>query len=111
MPARRPCVEREGVVGQLGLPEQVGDLGGGDGVIGLGVEHLAPDGGGGRFALGLGLGGVAQDEGTPVAQGVGVIGLGLVEGLVLFGGLGELLVLRELRDQGAGASRVARERA
>ena len=51
------------------------------------------------FALGLGLGGVAQDQGAPVPEGVGVIGLGLVEGLVLLGGFGEFLVLDELRDE------------
>ena len=45
------------------------------------------------FRSAWGPGGVAQDQGTPVAEGVGVIGLGLIEGLVLLGGLGELSVL------------------
>ncbi len=36
---------------------------------------------------------------APVAECVGVVGIGLVEGLVLRGGLGVLLVLAELRDQ------------
>ena len=47
-----------------------------------------------------GLVGVAQDQGAPVAERVGVVGLGLVEGLVLRGGLGVLLVAGELGDQG-----------
>ncbi len=70
------------------------------GSLGLASEQLAPDGRGGRFAVGRGLGGVAQDQGTPVAERVGIVGVGLVEGLVLRGGLGELLILVELGDQG-----------
>ena len=92
-------VEGQGVVDHLGLAQQVGDLGGGHRVVGLGHEQLAPDRRGGRLAVGQGLGGVAQDQGAPVAERVGVVGVGLVEGLVLGGGLGELLVLVELGDQ------------
>ena len=98
-------VEGQGVVGQLGLPQQVGDLRGGDRVVGLGDEQLAPDGGGGGLAVGRGLGGVAEDERAPVAERVGVIGLGLVEGLVLGGGLGELLVLASWEIRASRRSR------
>jgi Kef-type K+ transport system membrane component KefB len=67
-------------------------LGGGDGIVRLRVEHLAPDDGGSGFFLGPGLGGVAEDEGTPVSESIRIIGFGLVESFVLSCGLGELLV-------------------
>ena len=69
------------------------------GSLGLASSILRQTGGGAGFALGLRLGGVAQDQGAPVSECVGVIGLGLVEGLVFLGGFGELLVLDELRDE------------
>ena len=47
-----------------------------------------------------GCDGVAQEQPAPVAEGVGVVRLGLVHRLVLGGGLGELLLLDELADQG-----------
>ncbi len=70
------------------------------GSLGLASSILRQIGGCAGFSLGLRFGGVAQDQGTPVSERVGVIGLGLVEGLVLLGGFGELLVLNELRDEG-----------
>jgi len=46
-----------------------------------------------------------QDEGAPIFQGVGVIGLGLIERLVFFGRFSEFLVLGELGNEGESKSR------
>ena len=49
------AIECQRVVDQLGLPHQVGDLGGGHRVVGPGIQQLAPDRRRGGLALGLGL--------------------------------------------------------
>ena len=92
-------VEIQSVIDHFGLAQEVGDLRRGDRVVGLRHQEPAPDCRGSRLAIGQGTGCVAQDQCPPVAEGVRIIGVGLVEQLVLRGRLGIFLILVKLGDQ------------